>query len=211
MAAPQLSKLSRWIQRRPTAAHWLVVAAIAAVAALGVAGAHRSANEAAAAWGEPVTVLVAQTSLAAGLMPNASQVAAVAAPSHLVPAGALTDHAQMSHLARLVPRGSVLTQADLTPPIAVPAGLVGVGIAPPATAPVVPAGTPIRLLLFAEIDPYDPTGAPVSEVAATLLSAEEERWVVGVDGAAVQAVARADVAGRVVPVLEPNLVRGAPS
>ncbi len=207
MAAPQLTKLSRWIQRRPSAAHWLVVAAIAGVAALGVAGAHRSASEAAAAWGEPVTALVAQTSLAAGVLPNATQVAPTAVPSHLVPAGALTDLAQVTHLARLVPRGSVLTQADLTPPIAVPPGLVGVGIAPPPTAPVVPAGTPIRLLLFTEIDPYDPTGAQIVEVAATLLSAEEERWVVGVSAQAVEAVARAEVAGRVVPVLEPNLVR----
>ena len=167
-----------------------------------VGTAQRRADNAALAWGQPVSVLQTQRQLTAGAVPGINDVVAVAVPEHLVPQHALSDMTQLAPLGRAVPAGSLLTETDLAELAVVAPGRRGVAIAVSESAPVVKTGARVELLLFAEVDPYGPTDVgPVQRVLAVVVATEDDRWVVDVPPSDVEAVARAEIFGVVVPVL----------
>ncbi len=197
-----LSRFLRWWHRRPGTTHWAAVVAIALLAALLIGTAQRRADNAALAWGQPVSVLQAQGLLTAGKVPGITDVAVVQVPEHLVPQQALIDVSQITPLGRAVPAGSLLTAADLAELTAVSAGRRGVGIAVGDAAPKVMIGSAVELLLFVEVDPYEPVSTePAQRVRAVVVAVEDNRWLVDISPADVEAVVRAGITGVVVPVL----------
>ncbi len=197
-----LPRILRWWHRRPGTTHWTAVIAIALLAALLVGAAQRRADNAALAWGRPVSVLQAQGLLTAGKVPGLADVAVVQVPEHLVPEQALIDVSQITPLGRAVPNGSLLTAADLAELTAVSLGRRGVAIAVAAGVPLVPIGSAVELLLFVEVDPYEPVSTgPAQRVRAVVIAVEEDRWLVDVSAADVEAVVRAGITGVVVPML----------
>ncbi|HCB34771.1 MAG TPA: hypothetical protein DEP69_06435 [Acidimicrobiaceae bacterium] len=178
------------------------MAGIALMAALLVGSAQRSADSAALAWGESVPVLQAQRLLPAGALPGDLDVAVVDVPAPLAPKDALSDPAQLDALVRAVPAGALLNAADLAELTPVAPGRRAVGIAVADYAPAAMPGTPVELILFADVDPYAPAAAPPpSRVRAVVVSADERKWVVDVAPADVDAVARAATSGVIIPVL----------
>lgn len=197
-----ISQLGDIWRRRPNAAHWTAVGVVALVALLLVTGMAGRARSAASAWGTSVRVLAAQTSLAVGSSP-AEHVDLVEVPAHLVPAGALTSAIGLGELTRPVPRGALLTELDFSPASGVSSGRRGIGISVVHHAPDVNPGTPVELMLFADIDPFDPaTGdAEVARVPAFVLAASRDRWLVEIEPVHLDSVARASATGVVVPVV----------
>ena len=175
--------------------------AIALVAALLVVAAQRGASQAAAQWGTQVWVLQAQRDLEPGRAPAEADVAAVAVPSHLVPTGALVDASQLGALTRTVPSGALLAGADLANRTIVGPGRRGVGIPVEAHTPQVEPGTAVELLLFGELDPFEPVVAAPGRVPATVISTHADGWVVDVSPVDAVAVAQTALTGQVVPVL----------
>ncbi|WP_419916401.1 hypothetical protein [Candidatus Poriferisodalis sp.] len=197
-----ISQLSDLWRRRPNLVHWAAVGVVALVALLLVAGAAGRARAAAAAWGTSVRVLAAQTSLAVGSTPT-EHVDLVEVPAHLVPAGALTSAFALGELTRAVPRGALLTELDFHPASGVSPGRRGIGISVVPHAPDVKPGTPVELMLFADIDPFDPDvgDADPARVPAFVLAASRDRWLVEVEPVHLDSVARASATGVVVPVV----------
>jgi len=197
-----ISQLSDMWRRRPNTVHWAAVGVVALVALLLVAGTAGRARSAAAAWGTSVRVLAAQTSLAVGSSPT-EHVDLVDVPAHLVPAGALTSAFGLGELTRAVPQGALLTELDFHPASGVSPGRRGIGISVVPHAPDVKPGTPVELMLFADLDPFDPdTGdADAARVPAFVLAASRDRWLVEIEPVHLDAVARASATGVVVPVV----------
>ena len=197
-----ISQLSDLWRRRPNAVHWAAVGAVALVALMLVAGTAGRARSAAAAWGTSVRVLAAQTPLAVGSSPE-EHVDLVEVPTHLVPAGALTSAFGLGELTRAVPRGALLTELDFSPASGVGPGRRGIGISVVPHAPDVNPGTPVELMLFADIDPFDPAASntDVARVPAFVLAASRDRWLVEIEPAHLDSVARASATGVVVPVV----------
>jgi len=197
-----ISQLSDMWRRRPNTVHWAAVGAVALVALLLVAGTAGRARSAAAAWGTSVRVLAAQTSLAVGSSPT-EHVDLVDVPAHLVPAGALTSAYGLGELTRAVPQGALLTELDFHPASGVSPGRRGIGISVVPHAPDVKPGTPVELMLFADLDPFDPDAgdADASRVPAFVLAASRDRWLVEIEPVHLDAVARASATGVVVPVV----------
>lgn len=189
-------------RRRPDVVHWIAVGAVALVAILLVAGMQGRARSSAAAWGTSARVLAAQSPLAVGTSPE-GHVDLVEVPSHLVPEGALTSDFQLGELIRAVPKGGLLTELDFDVAAGVSPGRRGIGIGVVAHAPDVRPGTAVELMLFADIDPFDPAAgdAGAERVRAHVLRASAERWFVEIDSAHLDAVARASATGVVVPVV----------
>ena len=197
-----ISQLGDLWRRRPNAVHWTAVGVVALVALLLVSGMAGRARSAAAAWGTSVRVLAAQTPLAVGSLPEA-HVDLVEVPAHLVPTGALTSAIGLGELTRAVPRGALLTELDFHPASGVSPGRRGVGISVVHHAPDVKPGTPVELMLFADIDPFDPGAGneSVARVPAFVLAASQDRWFVEIEPPHLDAVARASATGVVVPVV----------
>jgi hypothetical protein len=197
-----ISQLGDLWRHRPNVVHWVAVGAVALVALLLVAGTAGQARSAAAAWGTSVRVLAAQTPLAVGSSPG-EHVDLVEVPAHLVPAGALTSAFGLGELTRAVPQGALLTELDFHPASGVTPGRRGIGISVVPHAPDVKAGTPVELMLFAEVDPFDPAAshASVVRVPAFVLAASRDRWLVEIEPAHLDAVARASATGVVVPIV----------
>ncbi len=190
-------------QRRPNIVHWSAIGAVALVAVIVVGGTQGRARSAAAAWGTPVRVLIAQASLGIGVTPAGTQVVAMEVPAHLVPDGALKSSSQLRALARSVPAGGILTMLDVDPAASVSAGRRGIGIDAAQHAPEVAPGTAVELLLYADVDPFAPSVAAAGavRVPAHVLAASPERWFVEIELEHVDAVARASATGIVVPVV----------
>ena len=197
-----ISQLGDLWRRRPNAVHWAAVGVVALVALLLVSGSAGRARSAAAAWGTSVRVLAAQTSLAVGTSPEA-HVDLVEVPAHLVPAGALTSAIGLGELTRAVPRGALLTDLDFHPASGVSPGRRGIGVSVVPHAPDVKPGTPVELMLFADIDPFDPAASneSVARVPAFVLAASQDRWFVEIEPTHLDPVARASATGVVVPVV----------
>ncbi len=197
-----LSQLGDLWQRRPNLVHWTAVGTIALVALVLVAGTQGRARSAAAAWGAPVRVLAASSPLAIGNSVEGN-VDLVEVPAHLVPAGALTSTLDVGDVTRSVPRGGLLTELDIDPTSGVAPGRRGIGIGVGPHAPEVRPGTAVELMLFADIDPFSPADADVSadRVQAYVLASEADRWLVEVDPADLESVARASATGVIVPVV----------
>lgn len=197
-----ISQLSDLWRRRPNAVHWAAVGVVALVALLLVAGMAGRARSAAAAWGTSVRVLAAQTSLTVGSSP-AEHVDLIDVPAHLVPAGALTSAFGLGELTRAVPRGALLTELDFSPASGVSPGRRGIGISVVPHAPDVKPGTPVELMLFADVDPFDPAAsdADAARVPAFVLAASRDRWLVEIEPIHLDPVARASATGVVVPIV----------
>ncbi|WP_419862689.1 hypothetical protein [Candidatus Poriferisodalis sp.] len=197
-----ISQLGDMWRRRPNTAHWAAVGVVALVALLLVAGTAGRARSAAAAWGTSVRVLAAQTSLAVGSSPT-EHVDLVDVPAHLVPAGALTSAFGLGELTRAVPQGALLTELDFHPASGVSPGRRGIGISVVPHAPDVKPGTPVELMLFADVDPFDPAAsdADAARVPAYVLAASRDRWLVEIEPVYLDSVARASATGVVVPIV----------
>lgn len=197
-----LSQLGDLWQRRPNLVHWTAVGAVALVALMLVAGTQGRARSAAASWGTPVRVLAANSPLAIGTSVEGN-VDLVEVPAHLVPAGALTSTLDIGDVTRTVPRGGLLTELDVEPASGVAPGRRGIGIGVSAHAPEVRPGTAVELMLFADIDPFNPADASVSadRVRAHVLASAADQWLVEVDPADLESVARASATGVIVPVV----------
>ena len=197
-----ISHLSDLWRRRPNVVHWAAVAVVALVALLLVAGSAGRARSAAVAWGTSVRVLAAQTSLAVGSSPT-EHVDLVEVPAHLVPAGALTSAFGLGELSRAVPQGALLTELDFHPASGVSPGRRGIGISVVPHAPDVQPGTPVELMLFADVDPFDPAAshADAARVPAFVLAASRDRWLVEIEPVHLDSVARASATGVVVPIV----------
>jgi len=197
-----ISQLGDMWRRRPNTVHWAAVGVVALVALLLVAGTAGRARSAAAAWGTSVRVLAAQTSLAMGSSPT-EHVDLVDVPVHLVPAGALTSALGLGELTRAVPQGALLTELDFHPASGVSPGRRGIGISVVPHAPDVKPGTPVELMLFADVDPFDPAAsdADAARVPAYVLAASRDRWLVEIEPVHLDSVARASATGVVVPIV----------
>jgi len=197
-----ISQLGDMWRRRPNTVHWAAVGVVALVALLLVAGTAGRARSAAAAWGTSVRVLAAQTSLAMGSSPT-EHVDLVDVPVHLVPAGALTSALGLGELTRAVPQGALLTEIDFHPASGVSPGRRGIGISVVPHAPDVKPGTPVELMLFADVDPFDPAAsdADAARVPAYVLAASRDRWLVEIEPVHLDSVARASATGVVVPIV----------
>ncbi len=197
-----ISQLGDMWRRRPNTVHWAAVGVVALVALLLVAGTAGRARSAAAAWGTSVRVLAAQTSLAMGSSPT-EHVDLVDVPAHLVPAGALTSALGLGELTRAVPQGALLTELDFHPASGVSPGRRGIGISVVPHAPDVKPGTPVELMLFADVDPFDPAAsdADATRVPAYVLAASRDRWLVEIEPVHLDSVARASATGVVVPIV----------
>lgn len=197
-----ISQLGELWRRRPNTAHWSAVGVVALVALLLVAGMAGRARSAAAAWGTSVRVLAAQTSLAVGSSPT-DHVDLVDVPAHLVPVGALTSAFGLGELTRAVPQGALLTELDFHPASGVSPGRRGIGISVVPHAPDVKPGTPVELMLFADVDPFDPAAsdADAARVPAYVLAASRDRWLVEIEPVHLDPVARASATGVVVPIV----------
>ena len=64
-------------------------------------------------------------------------------------------------------------------------------------------GTPVELMLFADIDPFDPAASDTdaARVPAFVLAASRDRWLVEIEPIHLDSVARASATGVVVPVV----------
>ena len=197
-----ISQLGDMWRRRPNTVHWAAVGVVALVALLLVAGTAGRARSAAAAWGTSVRVLAAQTSLAMGSSPT-EHVDLVDVPAHLVPAGALTSALGLGELTRAVPQGALLTELDFHPASGVSPGRRGIGISVVPHAPDVKPGTPVELMLFVDVDPFDPAAgdADAARVPAYVLAASRDRWLVEIEPVHLDSVARASATGVVVPIV----------
>ncbi len=197
-----LSQLSDLWQRRPNLVHWTAVGVVALIALVLVSGTQGRARSAAAAWGTPVRVLAANSPLAIGT-PVEGNVDLVEVPAHLVPAGALTSTLGIGEVTRAVPRGGVLTGLDVDPASSVSPQRRGIGIGVGPYAPEVQPGTAVELMLFADIDPFQPAEPDIGadRVGAYVLAVSQERWFVEVDPADLESVARASATGVIVPVV----------
>ncbi|WP_419947253.1 hypothetical protein [Candidatus Poriferisodalis sp.] len=197
-----LSQLGELWHRRPNLVHWTAVGAVALVALVLVAGTQGRARSAATAWGTPVRVLAASSPLAIGTSVDGN-VDLVEVPAHLVPAGALTSTLDVGKVTRTVPRGGLLTELDVDPTSGVSGGRRGVGIGVSPHAPEVRPGTAVELLLFADIDPFQPadTSVGAERVRAHVLASAADRWFVEIDPADLESVARASATGVIVPVV----------
>ncbi|MCY4518131.1 MAG: hypothetical protein OXB99_12945 [Acidimicrobiaceae bacterium] len=197
-----ISQLGDLWRRRPNLVHWSAVGVVALVALMLVAGMAGRARSAAAAWGTSVRVLAAQIPLAVGSSPE-DHVDLVEVPAHLVPAGALTSAIGLGELTRAVPRGGLLTELDFDPASGVSPGRRGIGISVVSHAPDVKPGTEVELMLFADIDPFDPGvgDTSTSRVPAFVLAASRDRWLVEIEPVHIDEVARASATGVVVPIV----------
>jgi len=146
--------------------------------------------------------LAAQTSLAMGSSPT-EHVDLVDVPAHLVPAGALTSALGLGELTRAVPQGALLTELDFHPASGVSPGRRGIGISVVPHAPDVKPGTPVELMLFVDVDPFDPAAgdADAARVPAYVLAASRDRWLVEIEPVHLDSVARASATGVVVPIV----------
>ncbi|WP_419842012.1 hypothetical protein [Candidatus Poriferisodalis sp.] len=202
ISQPFMSQLSDLWRRRPNAVHWTAVGAVAFVALVLVAGATGNARSAAEAWGTSVRVLAAQRPLAIGSSAQ-EHVDLIDVPAHLVPAGALTSTVGLGELTRAVPAGAMLSELDFNPASGVSPGRRGIGISVVQHAPDVKPGTPVELMLFADIDPFEPSAGHQSaeRVPAHVLEASREGWFVEIEPTHLDAVARASATGVVVPIV----------
>ena len=190
-------------QRRPNIMHWAAIGIVALVAVVVVGGTQSRARSAAAAWGTPARVLIAQSLLGIGITPSSTQVVAMEVPAHLVPDGALKSLSQLRELTRSVPSGGILTMLDVDPAASVSVGRRGIGIDAAQHAPEVAPGTAVELLLYADVDPFAPSVATAEavRVPAHVLAASAERWFVEIELSHVDAVARASATGIIVPLV----------
>ncbi len=197
-----ITQLGDLWRRRPNVVHWSAVGVVAFVAFLIVAAMAGQARSAAASWGTSVRVLAAQSALASGSSTQ-DQVDLVEVPAHLVPAGALTSTVGLGELTRSVPRGALLTELDFNPASGVSPGRRGIGISVVPHAPEVRPGTGVELMLFADVDPFDPTVSheTAARVPAIVLTANRDSWLVEVEPDHVEVVARASATGIVVPIV----------
>src|SRR5690606_18358409 len=102
---------TRWHLARRRWISWVVVAGLAAASASGVVAAQQRAARARAAWGSPVTVLVATRAIPPG-GPRAAAVQARPYPEPLAPTGALGAAPPGAVARQHIAAGEVVVQAD---------------------------------------------------------------------------------------------------
>lgn len=173
--------LRRWVRRarRSPTAWWSAAAALALAASLRVGAIDDEAEARRAAWGESVTVVVAERDLAAGDVVTRGDVAFADWPRALVPAGALEElpigrtaaspivAGEAVVAARVAPEG-LSEVAALVPPgwraVAVPSASGGFG----ADAPPLDVGDRVDVLATfdtLDLDAGDSTTETVAEGA----------------------------------------------
>lgn len=187
------------LRRRPRL-WWALAAALAALVGAAVSGIVRDAEAARAAWGDPVTVVVAVRDLQPGDELDEGDVTLVDRPAALVPSGALRALPADATVHSAVFDGEMLLEARLAP-----AGVRGLAaVLPPGTrgvaVPVEPASAPPLVVgdLVDVLVALAPEAAGSGPPGFTLASGA---LVIDVDDLAVTVAVDRDVAPRVAVAL----------
>jgi len=192
---PHRFDLALALRRRPRHRRALVVA-VAILGGLGVMTVVQRAEDAAAAWGERVPVLVATRDLTAGVALDGGNTRVDHQPEPLVPEGALAEVPEDGRLAEAIYAGEVVREERLAPgglsevAARVPTGTRAIAVpVDPGQAPALEVGDRVDVLVA--LPPEAAGEGPPGFALAT------EVLVVDVSDAAVTVAVPADTAPRV--------------